>query len=291
MKEVERELRALRPDIALYGEPWGGGPGSPMKQPTNKQTITGTKLGAFNDDFRNTIIGSPFDSKHGAFLQEGTSREAVQRSLEGQWRNWSDGPYQVINYLSCHDNYVMFDKLKASKPGASDADVIEMMKLGYLLLFTAQGVPFIHGGEEFARNKQGHENSYNAPDEINQVDWSLKEKHRDLFNYVRDLIALRKAHPVFRLRTKKQIQDLLKFTDPGDPHVLVAAYEAGKVEGEPWPKALVIVNAADTGNAEVKLPAGVWRIAFDQTGAVTSKDRAAEGTITVRHKSGLILFQ
>ncbi|MEI6085493.1 MAG: type I pullulanase, partial [Verrucomicrobiota bacterium] len=195
MKEAERELRALRPDVILYGEPWAAGP-STAKIPTNKQTIGGTRIGAFNDAMRNALVGSPFDKAHPAFVQSGNDRDALQRAIQGQWRDWSDGPHQVIQFMSCHDNYVIYDKLQASKPGASHADIIEMMKLGYLALFTAQGIPFIHGGEEFARTKKGHENSYNAPDDVNEVDWSLKQQNRGLFDYVRDLIALRKAHPV-----------------------------------------------------------------------------------------------
>src|SRR5206468_12705133 len=95
----EKEL----PGTILYGEPWGGGGDSPLKQPTNKQTITGTRIGAFNDNIRNALIGSPFDKKHGAFIQEGTDPEVVKRSLRGQWQDWSDGPHQVINFLSCQD--------------------------------------------------------------------------------------------------------------------------------------------------------------------------------------------
>lgn len=285
MKEVEREL----PGIILYGEPWSAG-NTPLKQQTNKQSITSTRIGAFNDNIRNALIGSPFDKAHAAFIQQGNDVDAVKRSVRGQWQDWSDGPHQVINYLSCHDNYVIYDKLRASKPSASHKDIIEMMKMGYLLLFTAQGVPFIHGGEEFARSKQGHENSYNAPDDINQVDWSLKETNRDLYNYVRDLIALRKAHPVFRMRAKEQIGAWLKFPETGDPNVLMYTYESGNVEGEPWKQVCVIVNSADAISAEVKLPPGVWQIALDHTGAAKSQ-QLAQGSVRVRYKSGVILFQ
>lgn len=84
-------------------------------------------------------------------------------------------------------------------------------KLGYLALFTAQGLPFIQGGEEFARNNGANINSYDAPYSVNQVDWDLKEKHLELFHYVRDLIALRKAHPLFRQRTREQVAARVKY--------------------------------------------------------------------------------
>ncbi len=259
-------------------------------RPTNKQTIRGTKIGGFNDDIRNALVGSPFDKGHAGFIQDGSHRDEVQRGLEGSWRLWGDGPYQVINYMSCHDNYVVYDKLKLTRPGASEQELKDMMKLGYLLLFTAQGVPFIHGGEEFARTKQGHDNSYNAPDEINQVDWSLKKRNYDLFTYTRDLIGLRKAHPVFRLRAREQIAAWLKFHVTPDPSLLMYTLDGSGLEDESWENVCVLVNVADSMSADFALPPGPWRVAFDHRGAVTD-ERGVEGTVRVRYKSGIILYQ
>src|SRR5258706_3284049 len=106
-----------------------------------------------------------------------------------------------------------------------------MMKLGYLLLFPSQGVPFLHGGEEFARTKFGNDNSYNAADSINEVDWSLKKKNYDLFAYTRDVIAMRKAHPVFRLRAKEQIAAWLKFHDTNIHGTVMFTLAPGDVHG------------------------------------------------------------
>ena len=204
MKDVERELRAIKPNIVLYGEPWGGGGKQAPVKPTNKQTIRGTHIGAFNDNIRNALIGSPFDKTHAGFVQDGSSVDNVQHGIEGSWRDWAPTPAQAINLPQLPRQLGRLGQTQALQPGATDAQLKDMMKLGYLLLFTSQGVPFIHGGEEFARTKFGHENSYNAPDNINQVDWSLKKKNFDLFAYTRDLIALRKAHPVFRLARRNK---------------------------------------------------------------------------------------
>ena len=258
MKDVERELRALNPNIVLYGEPWGGGGKQAPVKPTNKQTIHGTRIGAFNDNIRNALLGSPFDKNHAGFIQDGSSIDNVQRGIEGSWRDWAPTPAQAINYLSCHDNWVVWDKLKLSKPAATDRELKDMMKLGYLLLFTSQGVPFLNGGEEFARTKFGHENSYNAPDNVNQVDWSLKQKNFDLFTYTRDLIALRKAHPVFRLRAKEQIAAWLAFHDQPNPGALLFTIDppANGLPGEPWRHVCVIANSADNLSYDFALPAG-----------------------------------
>lgn len=290
MLQAERQLRAINPHIVLYGEPWSAGGKQVPVRGANKQTIRGTKIGAFNDGIRNALVGSPFDKAHTGFIQDGSSVNELKRYIEGGWRVWADSPAQAINYMSCHDNYVVWDKLKLSKPGATEQELIDMMKLGYLLLFTAQGVPFIHGGEEFARTKQGHHNSYDAPDEINQVDWSLKKKHHDLFTYVRDLIALRKAHPIFRLRAKQQIAAWLKFHDTTDPNTLMWTLDGSALDNEPWKQVCVLVNAADHMSADFALPSGAWHVAFDYNGAVTA-ERVVEGTVRLRYKSGMILYQ
>jgi len=290
MKDVERELRAIKPNIVLYGEPWGGGGKQAPVKPTNKQTIHGTHIGAFNDTIRNALIGSPFDKNHGGFIQEGSDIDAVEHGIEGSWRDWAPTPAQAINYLSCHDNYVVWDKLILSKPNAKDAELKDMMKLGYLLLFTSQGVPFLHGGEEFARTKFGNDNSYNAPDRINQIDWSLKKKNYDLFTYTRDLITLRKAHPVFRLRAREQIAAWLKFHDAANPQSIMFTIDPQGLPGETWKHVCVIANGSNFLSNDFALPAGQWHVALDETGAVKA-DRVVTGTAHVRYKSGMILYQ
>jgi len=251
--------------------------------------VRGTRLGAFNDHFRNALKGSSFDKSPG-FIQAGGDLQALRKGIKGSWRDWTDGPHQSLNYLTCHDNYVLYDKLKLSKPDATEAEWLDMLKLGYLLLFTAQGVPFLHGGEEFARTKGGNDNSYNAPDSVNQVDWALKKKNHDLFTYMRDLIALRKAHPAFRIRAKEQIAAWLKFHETGAPDTVLWTIDADNVEGESWKQISVAANAADHLSVELQLPPGRWRVVFDHNGVVAAP-RFVEGTVRVRYKSGLILCQ
>ncbi len=289
MKQAERELRKINPSIVLYGEPWGGGgPAAPV-QATNKRAIRGTRIGAFNDTMRNELVGSPFEKAATGFVQDGSHAEQLRHGVAGSWQDWAPTPAQAINFISCHDNYTGYDKLKLSKPGATDEEINDMMKVGYLLLFTSQGVPFLQAGEEFARSKGGEGNSYNAPDSVNGIDWSLKKKNHDLFTYIRDVIAIRKAHPVFRLRAKEQIAAWLKFIDAGDPDVLMYTLDGSNVADETWKQVCVVVNAADDASSAVMLPAGTWHVACDHNGA--ADNRTVEGSVRVRYKSGMILYQ
>ena len=228
------------------------------------------------------------DGNEPGWIQNGSKRDALKTAMLGS--DWFASPAQSINYMTCHDNLVLWDKLVASMPNADDRLRIETMKLGYLALFTSQGVPFIHGGEEFARTKGGNNNSYESPDSVNQVDWALKREHADLFNYVRDLIALRKAHPMFRLRSRPQVQSRLHFSNAPNPETIMFTVNGEGLPGEKWRRVCVLLNSADTTDAEIALPGGDWSVALAERGlfgtpAVVSKQ------ITVRHKSGVVLYQ
>jgi len=76
----------------------------------------------------------------------------------------------------------------------------EMHKLALSIVLTSQGISFLHAGTEFLRSKKGNENSYNG-DSISAIVWSLKIKNKDVFDYVKALIKIRKEHPAFGMRT------------------------------------------------------------------------------------------
>jgi len=285
VRQAERELRAIKPGLLLYGEPWKAGD-SPLRDGTDKEAMRKVQpIGAFNDEFRNALKGYP-DGDGPGWIQDGSNRAELKAAMLGT--SWIASPAQSINYMTCHDNLVLWDKLEASMPGASEELREETMKLGYLALFTSQGVPFIQGGEEFARSKGGNNNSYNAPDSVNQVDWELKETHLGLFHYVRDLIALRKAHPLFRLRTRAQVASHLKFVDVPNEKLLIFTINGTGLPGETWSRACVILNSASEP-AEVAPPGGSWSLAIDQQGA--AQPGSVPGKVSVAPKSGLVLYQ
>lgn len=116
-------------------------------------------------------------------------------------------PVQSINYVECHDNMTMWDKLMRSNEESEEV-LKKRHVLATAMVILSQGIPFLHAGQEFYRTKQGNENSYNANDEINQLDWDRKEKEIETVNYIKGLIAIRKEHGAFRL----QNADLIKST-------------------------------------------------------------------------------
>ena len=160
-----------------------------------------------------------------------------------------------------------------------------------LLLLTSQGIPFIHSGQEFCRTKLGHSNSYNLGDEVNQVDWSLKEENADTFTYYRDLIALRRAHPVFRLRTREEVlQRVLLMIDVPTPRCIAFALDGRGLFGEPFATILILLNADRT---DIRFPLGPGRWLMVADGDRVSHQALSEhwNEITVPAHTGVILHK
>jgi pullulanase len=256
MVQAEAELRVLRPDILLYGEPWAAASTAMEGVAMDKPALAGTGYGAFNDDFRNAMKGPPNGGEPG-FIQSGWHCHGVKLGLLGQ-PDWAPHPVQVVQYMTCHDNLCLYDKLVGSRPDAGDAAYERMARLGYTLLLVSQGVPFLHGGDEFFRTKRGDANSYQSSDAINQIDWRRKLEFRGLYEHVRWLIALRKAHPLFRLRTAEEVKARCRWHPHAWWDTIVLEIDGCGLEGETWKRALIMFNGSPDTEGVFGLPAGDW---------------------------------
>jgi pullulanase len=288
LAQVCDELRKLRPGILLYGEPWAAGPTehSPL---SDKSYIRGTGVGAFNDEFRDAIKGDP-DRGPGAFVQTGEHADVIAKGLAGSIEIWTRDPVDSINYFEAHDNLTAWDKLLQSVPKASETDRKRMMRLASLTLLTAQGVPFLHAGQEFCRTKGGNRNSYNAGDAVNALDWALKASNRVEFEYTRGLIALRKAHPVLRLRTGDEVKARVRFDKPPAETCVVYRVEGKGVAGESAETLLVLLNGDNKEHA-FKLPAGAWKMHADADRASVTPLGELDGKVSVPAHTGVLLIQ
>lgn len=212
MNRIRRELdEAFGPgEKMLYGEPWSAGP-SPMEAGTmaamkENAGCLDEGIAIFSDDTRDAIKGSVFQAFEPGFVNGGTGQEeAILHAVTG----WRDGGAcflpkscgQIVNYVSAHDNFTLWDKLVLSMHGeeadfsAGYEDVLAANRLAALIYFTCQGNLFLQAGEEFGRTKLGDENSYCAPPELNMLDWSRAAEYSELVEYYRGLIRLRKKLP------------------------------------------------------------------------------------------------
>lgn len=282
MNVIAERLKEIRPDIYLYGEGWNGGPSSLAEEKrafkASAKKMPG--IGMFNDDIRDTIKGSVFYDDHLGFVNGGTHLEnALRYGITGAVahpqvdydaygsRPWAKEPGQSINYVSCHDNYTLWDKLSVSCPEASEEKKKAMNRLCAAIVFTSQGVPFIQAGEEFLRSKplpekKGFaENSYNMPDAVNSIKWDNIHEYPDMIAYYKGLMALRKAHPVFRMQSEAEMTQNLCFLSD-TPENVVAYLLKGKGADDTPENILVIFNGNDE-EILYNLPEGKWKILVD----------------------------
>ncbi len=273
MNLVSQELHRIKPDILIYGEGWTAGP-SPLPdslRALKKNAHLLNRIAVFSDDIRDGIKGSVFDHEDKGFVSgKKDMEESIKFGVIASVRHpqvdytkvnyskapYSAEPYQTISYAECHDNHVLWDKLAISAKTASETERKAMHQLALSIVLTSQGISFLHAGTEFLRTKKGVENSFESPDSINEVDWSLKSKNKDVFEYVKALIRLRKEHPAFRMTTAKDIAGNLHFTHNTDQ--LIAYTIHGELVKDSWKKLFVVYNA-NTEAKPIELPAGEWR--------------------------------
>lgn len=303
LREIVRSLRAVDPGILLYGEPWAGG-SSPIEV-VQKGQQRGGGWSVFNDHFRDALKGNVFDARERGFIQSGRHADRVRTGIRGAIEDFADSPMESVNYVECHDNHTLWDRIIISTiddARVTPGDRRSMSALAALILMTSQGIPFIQAGQPFRRSKNGDHNSYNRPDSVNMIRWQQKVENYDLYQYYRGLIAIRRAHPLFRLTTAREVREAVTFLDtqPGfslPPGCLVWMVDdvAGR---DSWRRALVAVNASPSP-VHVAIPAGGWEVYANghQAGLISMReagcliDRDGQTEILIDSHSGVVLAE
>lgn len=237
MNEISRRLKEINPYIILYGEGWTGGtstmPEFRRAMKRNARMLDG--IGMFSDDIRDMVRGHVFYNKDCGYVSGKDGMKVAVRycAAGGVWHpqvdyaaytyaaggTWTDTPEKVINYVSCHDNLTLWDKLQISRPDCDAGERLAMNRLAAAMVFTAQGVPFFLSGEEFARTKPAgkngevSENSYNLPYETNVLRYDWNDEQKELQQYYRGLIAFRKAHKGLRMTDAEEIRQNILFME------------------------------------------------------------------------------
>ncbi len=203
--------------VKLIAEPWDVGEG-------------GYQVGEFpplwtewNDRFRDTV--------RDFWLRGMTGVRELGYRLSGSSDLYQDDgrrPYASINYVTCHDGFTVRDLVTYDRKhneangegnrdgsdenhnwncgheGETDDPVVNRIRQNAVrgLLATtllATGVPMLSHGDEIGRTKHGNNNAYCQDNELSWLDWEHAD--RDLCAFTQQVIALRRAHPVFRRRS------------------------------------------------------------------------------------------
>ena len=290
MNNVYNELVEIFPEILVYGEPWTGGT-SPLDSnlaadKTNLEDMP--NIGAFNDEIRDGIKGSVFSAGEAGFIQGsnkndhinkikygvvgGIDHPQVDKSVLSYQRAWHTSPVQTINYVSAHDNNTLWDKIMLSTTSKQKDLRVEMAKQANAMVLTSQGIPFIHAGAEMLRSKPAvdggyDENSHESPIETNQIRWDYKVKENNLktFNYYKGMIALRKAHPAFRMTSAEDVAKNVRFIYE-DQKGVVAYTISNYANNDTWGTILVVHSNASNQLLQLNLPQteGTWKLVANQ---------------------------
>lgn len=233
-------------------------------------------IAIFSDEIRNGIKGHVFNYTEKGFVQglqdwtENIKFGIVASTTHPQIKyenvkffraSWATEPFQTITYVDCHDNHTLWDRLLLSATEFSETERIQMHKLAVTIVLTSQGISFLHAGVEFLRTKQGVENSYKSPDEINKIDWSRKSKYKEVNNYIKQLITFRKNHPAFRMLRTEDIVNNLQFLNIQERN-LVGYQISNNANGDNWKNIVVIFNSNRT-EKKVMIPDGEWTLVLN----------------------------
>ena len=275
MNQIRKRLDRIDPHILIYGEGWIAAE-SPLPESlraTKLNTPELDRIASFCDDMRDGLKGSPFNRNSIGFISGLTLREEkIKFALTGAIKHpqifydyvdssrqpWAISPAQCVNYVSCHDNYTLFDKLQYSCPESSMEEIERMTRLAIGIILTSQGIPFLHAGVEMHRTKGGHHDSYRSPDDVNKINWSRKSIFYGLFLFTKNCIELRRQHPAFRMSEADMVREKLVFFPKYIPGVI--AYELKEhANGDSWEDILVFYNG-NNYSVEYEIPEKNWLI-------------------------------
>lgn len=251
INEVKEKCRLLKSDFIIYGEGWDMPTtlsSEKMTKMYNANKVNG--VGFFNDRFRDIVKGKSSDMEL-----------AVKGYLLGDY-NYIDGfkhvylgsciplafpplfnnPDQSINYVECHDNATLFDKIKISNNFENEEDWLKRINLINAATILSFGIPFIHAGQEIGLSKKGVHNSYNAGDNINHFDYDKMDERWKMVEYFKDLVKIRKIIPVFRLKDKEIISKVVSFKNLNEGGLLINY--VGK-ETLPYKSISIIINPSN----------------------------------------------
>lgn len=279
MNEVAAELKKINPSIFVYGEGWTAGDSPlPAERRALKENVAKMDgIAVFSDDIRDAVKGHYSNAEDRGFAtgkpgNEETVKIGIVASTAHPQVDYSKGnnskfayasaPTQIINYVSCHDDLTLTDKLAKSMPGSTEDQRQRAARLAQTIVLTSQGTPFIFAGEEVFRDKKGVHNSYKSPDSINAIDWNLKQKNTNQFEYYRQLIRLRKEHPAFRMTTAADIARHLVFDKENRQNVVSYSLK-DHANGDSWKEIKLVFNG-NTEAVTVNIPKGDWTVvAYD----------------------------
>ncbi|MBQ5470827.1 MAG: type I pullulanase [Treponema sp.] len=308
MNEIKERLCEIKKDVLIYGEGWDMYHAGKMTGASQVNSAKMNEIGLFNDAVRCAIKGPLFEDTSKGFIHNGNRKESVKFGIVGATEHpqvdyklvegtaypkpWSTKTWVSLNYTEIHDNITLYDKNFLTEPDKAPEYYEQLQKMAISLVLLSEGFPILHAGMEFMRTKEIPQdylqsgatfydvaytkdtkraflrNSYSANDRINNLDWTRALEKKNVVDYVKNLIALRKEHPCLRLSTQEEVSKRLVFIDNAEEGlaepVLAWTIDASSL-GDDWSKALIIANPLEQDISYTLPASGTWKCITDGT--------------------------
>ncbi len=291
INEIMHTVHKTHPNVIFYGEGWSMS--TQVTKPNVDLAVQGNSgklpgFAFFSDTIRDLMRGSVFYSEKPGFVSGAIcSKDELEACFMGV-PMWAAQPCQSVNYVSCHDNNTLFDRLALAAPEAPQEVLIKMNDLAAAFTILSQGVPFMQAGEEMLRTKPAKKgfdhNSYRSPDKVNSLKWEDldKEEYQRTVDFYKGLIAFRKAHPALRFMTRDEVWKNVHPVRVDNDHVVAFHIDEGQQE-------IFAIFNAGTQDVSVRLPEGHWNVNISGEYAGTDVLGSVEGSVSVSPISALVL--
>ena len=295
INDIISEVHKKHPNVIFYGEGWTmptvvTKPGVQLTTQPNAAEVP--EFAFFSDTIRDALRGSTMDTSVPGFIVGAKISKNLLHSCFMGMPTWAPNPTQSINYVSCHDNNTLFDRIALSVPEAPVDIRVRMNNLGAAFVIMAQGVPFFQAGEEMLRTKPDGkggwvENSYASPDSVNAIKWNTLNDPTvaHTCDYYRGMLAFRKAHPSLRLTERSEVLETVTPIHLDNPYAV-----AFGIRNEKDVPMIAVFNAGLHSQA-VTLPAGKWGVCINADKAGTEVLQVLEGTASAEGLSALVLVK
>ena len=318
MNRIRRELdiRYGKGEKLIFGEPWAAAEtameGNAVPALKKNIGLLDENIGMFCDDTRDAVKGSALKIKRPGFINGAAGKEKdIVRSTQawcepergsadtdyidaGSTETGGDAvtrvkaPSQVITYVSAHDNQTLWDKLTETLPESDEAERMRLNRMAAALYMTCQGNLFLLSGEEFARTKNGLEDSFNAPIALNRLDWKQAWENRSLVEYYKGLIALRTRLPGLCDKSAGAA-DRIGSVETSDGLVSFEVDNRSESGEQKWDRLKIIYNSTREYR-HVAAEGGIWTILCDgEDSGLWTSVRYADPDLQAAPQSVLIL--
>ncbi len=308
---IRDQLKKINPKAILIAEPWGG--------EYRPQGLSYHGWASWNDRIRNGIKGHHTEHGKGFIFGKwihGFNRFTLENLIRGTLEHGDHGLFthasHSVNYVESHDGYTLGDFIRiglknsnrqrhyrsASEATRMNEDELKLSKLAAMFLFVSQGITMIHSGQEWGRakviqdpdgkdpniGKLDHD-SYNKDNETNYLNYDDISLNKELFDYYRGLIRLRKTAPALCRAEANEIN----FKVYNEPLHITFEIDS-RYSGDPY-RYFISLNGHRSDFHNIVLPQGEWEMVADANRAGAHPFDYVSHNYLLEPSTGVILRQ